>query len=237
MAKCPICNERSPSRLCPALGKRICSICCGEHRRKSIACPSSCEFLLTAERKLWDRRGQELSKEWEKLLVYLREKGKGHLVPMLQVLRESLAQGIHKLDVTDEDVIAALDYCAQQLSPIELLERPPNILGRALEETLVPLVQSGKLDRELTREALETLAARLEEGARNIGAKGENRRYVPHLTLGRIRSAPRDFQERFDSLQKPVLGTFQAEGLTLFMSELTPQGSLYTVLDRVKFAG
>jgi hypothetical protein len=162
MTKCPVCNERSPSRLCPALGKKICSICCGEHRRKSIVCPSNCEFLLAAERKLWDRRGQELSKEWEKLLVYLREKGKGHLVPMLQVLRESLAQGIHKLDVTDEDVIAALDYCAQRLSPIELLEQSPNILGRALEETLVPLVQSGKLDRDLAREALEALAGFVE---------------------------------------------------------------------------
>ena len=179
MAKCPICNERSPSRFCPALGKRICSICCGEHRQKSIACPTSCEFLIAAERKLWDRRGRELSKEWERLLSYLREKGKGHLIPMLQVLRESLAQGVHKLDVTDEDVIAALDYCAQQLSPIELLERPSNILGRALEETLVPLVQSGKLDRDLAREALEALAAFVEY----FSEEGDGKRFV-HGLLG-----------------------------------------------------
>lgn len=179
MTKCPICNRRGPSRLCPGLGKRICSVCCGEHRGKSIACPPSCEFLIAAERKLWDRRGQELSKEWERFLAHLREKGKGYLVPMLQILRESLAHGIHKLDATDEYVIAALDYCARRLSPIELLERPPNVLGRALEETLVTLVQSGKIDRDQTREALEALAA----FAEYFSEEGDGKRFV-HGLLG-----------------------------------------------------
>lgn len=84
-------------------------------------------------------------------------------------------------------------------------------------------------------ESLATLAERLEEGARKLGAKGENKRYVPHLTLGRVKSAPPDFAERFAAVKKPVLGTFQAQGLTLFMSELSPQGSTYTVLDRAAF--
>lgn len=158
MKRCPLCQERSPERFCPALGKRICSICCGENRRRSISCPPSCEFLIAAERKLWERRGKELSRDWERLAAHLREKGREHLVPMLQVLRESLAQGVHKLDADDAGVIAALEYCARKLSPIELLEHAPNILGRALEETLVPLIQSGRIDRELVREALEVLA-------------------------------------------------------------------------------
>ncbi len=84
-------------------------------------------------------------------------------------------------------------------------------------------------------EPLQVLAGRLEEGARQIGAKGEDRRYVPHLTLGRVKSAPPGFAESLAAVKKPVLGTFQADGLTLFMSELTPKGSTYTVLDRVNF--
>lgn len=181
MATCPICNERSASRLCPALGKRICSPCCGEHRGKSITCPPTCEYLIAAERKLWDRRARELTKDWEKLLAYLREKGRGHVIPMLQVLRESLAQGIHKLDVSDADVIAALNYCAQRLSPIELLEQAPNVLGRALEETLVPLAQRGRIDPGLVREALETLADFVEYFSEKD--KGDGRRFV-HGLLG-----------------------------------------------------
>ena len=84
-------------------------------------------------------------------------------------------------------------------------------------------------------EPLSVLAGRLEEGARQIGAKGEDRRYVPHLTLGRVKSAPPGFAESLAAVKKPILGTFQADGLTLFMSELTPKGSAYTVLDRVRF--
>jgi hypothetical protein len=113
-------------------------------------------------RKQRERLGRELSKEWDRFTGYLREREEGHLIPMLEILREALANGIHKLDVTDDEVIVALEYCAQRLSPIELMERPPNILGRALEETLVPLVQSGRLDRELVREALKALAGFVE---------------------------------------------------------------------------
>ena len=76
---------------------------------------------------------------------------------------------------------------------------------------------------------------RLEIGARKLGAKGEDRRYVPHLTLGRVQRAPQDFAERLASVKKPVLGTVQAQELTLFMSELTRQGSTYTALDRIAF--
>ncbi|NOX44675.1 MAG: hypothetical protein GXO72_02910 [Caldiserica bacterium] len=157
MAKCPLCESRTAERFCPALGKKLCSICCGEHRQRSIGCPPDCQYLVAALRKRREKLGRELSKEWNRFTELLREK-EGHLVPLLEILREALANGLHRLDATDAEVIAALEYCAQRLSPIELLERPPNILGRALEETLVPLVQSGKLDRELAREALRALA-------------------------------------------------------------------------------
>jgi len=86
-------------------------------------------------------------------------------------------------------------------------------------------------------EPLGVVAKRLEEGARLLGAKGEDRRYVPHLTLGRVKSAPADFEERLAEVVRPMLGTFQAHELTLFMSELSGQGSRYTVLDRVAFGG
>ncbi|MGY4706869.1 hypothetical protein ACVNPS_03820 [Candidatus Bipolaricaulota sp. J31] len=177
MAKCPICNARSASRFCPALGKRICSICCGEHRQKTISCHPECEYLVAALRKRREKLGRELTKEWERFTGILREKGDGHLVPMLEILREALANGIHRLDVTDDQVIAALEYCAQRLSPIELLERAPNILGRALEETLVPLVHSGKLERDLAREALRALAGFVEYFNRG----SEERRFVEAL--------------------------------------------------------
>ena len=45
---CPICHTRKAKRLCPALGKQICAVCCGTKRLVDIACPSDCGYLSTA---------------------------------------------------------------------------------------------------------------------------------------------------------------------------------------------
>jgi hypothetical protein len=45
---CPICHTRKAKRLCPALGSRICAVCCGTKRLVEIACPSDCGYLSTA---------------------------------------------------------------------------------------------------------------------------------------------------------------------------------------------
>jgi RNA 2',3'-cyclic 3'-phosphodiesterase len=85
-------------------------------------------------------------------------------------------------------------------------------------------------------ESLAKMAERLENGARELGAKVEERRYVPHLTLGRVRKSPTDLAELLAKVKRPNLGTFVADGLTLFMSELTRKGSEYTELARVDFS-
>ena len=86
-----------------------------------------------------------------------------------------------------------------------------------------------------TVEPLSIIAEKLENGAREIGAKVEERRFVPHLTLGRVKTAPEGLAERLAEVKKPMLGSFQADGLTLFLSELTPKGGEYTTLCRVDF--
>jgi 2'-5' RNA ligase len=53
--------------------------------------------------------------------------------------------------------------------------------------------------------------------------------------LGRVKTAPEDLAERLAEVKKPMLGSFQADGLTLFLSELTPKGGEYTTLCRVDF--
>lgn len=45
MAKCPKCNSRKGKRFCPALSAEICSLCCGEHRLRTIPCPPDCAYL------------------------------------------------------------------------------------------------------------------------------------------------------------------------------------------------
>lgn len=45
MAKCSKCNKRKAKRYCPALGSKLCSLCCGLLREKEIHCPPNCPFL------------------------------------------------------------------------------------------------------------------------------------------------------------------------------------------------
>src|SRR5580700_863942 len=47
---CPICQKRPPKRFCPALGEKICPICCGREREVTIDCPSDCSYLIAAHR-------------------------------------------------------------------------------------------------------------------------------------------------------------------------------------------
>lgn len=49
-AKCHLCETRPPRRACPALGRDICAVCCGEHREESVDCPLDCPHLREARR-------------------------------------------------------------------------------------------------------------------------------------------------------------------------------------------
>lgn len=77
-----------------------------------------------------------------------------------------------------------------------------------------------------------TLANALSESCEAEGFRGENRGYVPHITLGRFKKrtdAPEyvyeDIVERFSAT---VFGTVCPEELVLYSSELTPHGPVYT---------
>jgi len=48
--ECPICKKRKGERFCPALGQKICAICCGTEREVTIDCPADCAYLISAHR-------------------------------------------------------------------------------------------------------------------------------------------------------------------------------------------
>lgn len=47
---CTICQKRPAKRFCPALGEKICPICCGKEREVTIDCHSDCPYLVSARR-------------------------------------------------------------------------------------------------------------------------------------------------------------------------------------------
>ena len=89
-------------------------------------------------------------------------------------------------------------------------------------------------------EPLKSLVTSLETGiADAVGVAPETRPYHAHLTLGRVRSVRG--VDRLVRLMKemppPDLGTFTADELVLFMSELTREGPTHTPMARAKFGG
>lgn len=45
---CASCSQRKGRRECPALGRTICTVCCGTKRLVEIRCPSDCVYLAAA---------------------------------------------------------------------------------------------------------------------------------------------------------------------------------------------
>jgi len=88
-------------------------------------------------------------------------------------------------------------------------------------------------------ERLLTLQTALERDLQRIGFPREERPFRPHLTLARIRSQQgltglgRALEKRGDC----EAGRFVAAGLSLFKSDLTPQGAIYTKLREFPFTG
>ena len=90
--------------------------------------------------------------------------------------------------------------------------------------------------------ALQELQGAIEDAATQIGIPAEERRFSPHLTLGRVRNdaPPADLQtlsSALTSMQASDLGSMTAASFTLFRSDLRPQGALYTPLAHFPLAG
>ena len=79
----------------------------------------------------------------------------------------------------------------------------------------------------------------IDRGLEACGFKREERPFRAHLTLARIKS-PQGLAGIDKTLAEKgpeSAGSFEAKGLTLFKSDLTPKGAIYTVLADFPFQG
>ena len=80
---------------------------------------------------------------------------------------------------------------------------------------------------------LESLQSITEDALFDLGFSKETRPFAPHLTLGRIKSI-RDktrLRDELESIREIEPRTFEVKSIKLYKSQLTPKGSLYTVLE------
>ncbi len=137
-------------------------------------------------------------------------------------------------EVSDDqaaNVCQAAAEVAGRFAPIplevpEVVAVPP--AGRRLRMFWAQVADpTGRL-AELQRRAGEALA--------ELGFAPESREYRPHVTLGRVKFArsPDALRRRLGGLVDEVFDGFEATGVTVYASELTPRGPIYTPLARCK---
>ncbi len=119
-----------------------------------------------------------------------------------------------------------LRQCAGEQTPFDLRVSGPGTFPRSGR----PRVLWVGVHEEETS-VLEDCHDYLDERYADLGVDRESRDFHPHLTLGRVRNgAPDNVREVLNEEQGTVLGRFTVTSLTLYRSELHPDGSRYTAL-------
>ena len=77
---------------------------------------------------------------------------------------------------------------------------------------------------------LEDVAAHCEAACRDAGLEPAERRFVPHITLARVRP-PRDVRKLLESFAEFAV-PFRVDAVTLLRTNPTPRGVTYTPLER-----
>ena len=149
---CAICQVRRPKRSCPGVRGDICSMCCGQEREVSIACPLDCEYLQDARRH--ERPLPLDSNEWPHRDIEVTERFLAENEELLVFLGQTLADAARNTDgAVDFDVRAALNALIQTYrtlqSGVYYETRPDN----AVANRLYGSVQQGLADfRRLEQE-------------------------------------------------------------------------------------
>jgi RNA 2',3'-cyclic 3'-phosphodiesterase len=82
---------------------------------------------------------------------------------------------------------------------------------------------------------LEALQRGIESASRRLGYVSEERRFSPHLTIGRVKQTvtvteQQTLRRALDATRIDLLGTARVDSVHLYKSDLKPSGSVYTRL-------
>jgi hypothetical protein len=193
---CPLCGNRRARRACPALGKQICTICCGTKRLVEIDCPADCVWLASAREHPPAALIRQQQRDIATLVEVARDFSErqsqfffmigtflvGYQPPELQpLIDDDVAEGMTALAGTFETASRGVIY----------EHRPATLAGERLIAALKPvLAEAGRgLGSAFERDAAVVLR-RVGETARAMRtAEPDNRRAFLDL-LGRIMRQP-----------------------------------------------
>lgn len=80
--------------------------------------------------------------------------------------------------------------------------------------------------------ALDELQMRVEIACRRAGLSAETRRFVPHITIARLNAGTGPIGDWLHANGALRLGPWQVDRFSLFESDLTPNGAIYTEITK-----
>jgi len=201
---CPLCSKRRPERFCPAQGEKICAVCCGTERERTLDCPADCAYLVTAHRYEQENRVSLAAGE----LPFPGVEVPRDLIYEQQALVNGLAHALvmfsgEQRALTDSDALAAISALAETYRTLVsgiYYEKPPEApLTAALYAALADFIQEYKKQQSagagfagLKDSAIHLVLVYLARVCRT----STNGRPRSRQFLGRLRAGDTQSQER-----------------------------------------
>src|SRR5262249_45296732 len=193
---CPLCGVRKAKRACPALGRQICTVCCGTKRQTEIDCPTDCVYLTTARTHppaVVQRQVQQDGALLLPLVSGLTDRQSRAFLLFASVVARHRGEAFQQL--MDEDIAQAAEAQAATLETsargIVYEHRPATVPAERL------LIELRGLSAEITKDGgspLERDAAialrRLQEAARESAKRGPGGRNLQELLIRLLAPAP-----------------------------------------------
>ena len=212
---CPLCQQRRSRRHCPALGRTICTVCCGSKRLVEINCPPDCGYLVAAQvhPPAAVRRQQErdlalvmamqdgLTAPQSDLLLALLSLIAGlHADPFLKLQDDDVAEGAEALAATYETADRGLIY---EHRPQSLVAQRFATETKAFLASLVTKAD-GATARRVERDAAVVLR-HLETGVREARSVVDDGPATALALIGRFIAAVRAGQRTDGEARRPLV--------------------------------
>ena len=185
---CPLCERRAARRECPALGRRICSVCCGTKREVEIDCPADCVHLTRGRR--WEEQHPASGSRAPRIDTSgLLER---HGPPISALVAEIVAERASTPSLVDGDVIAALEALRVTLRTLDAgiyyETRPEGLAAGVLYRRLVGLLNQWMAPGGSGGPVLRTSDAKrvvdflVSAGEAHAGARRRSRRFLDWMS-------------------------------------------------------
>ena len=140
------------------------------------------------------------------------------------------------LGSTDESLLETIkDSLSKKLSPYSPFYIKISGIGCFPDERRPRVVWVGTHGSGVIGDVQRDIEAEMKK----LGFSSEERKFSPHLTIGRVRSQKRipEMMKRLDEYRSIGFGDMEVKGITLMKSELKPAGAEYHPLAEIPFGG